>query len=279
MEKYIGVAASLTLAGWFVAGAAEAQVVPTESDIRLWEQEGSSVAPIERRLYTTYFDARRTRTIGVEVTLNHARATASAIFPVDCALQRPDDSSTHSTVRLEVRVVTGADVSNGVTLWNRGESASWAPGTYKVRCMGRGFLLGEISFEISMNPPDAADTDLRVAGLRLFAANGPLPPRAERAYATRFDARKTARIGVELEFVHSPPGRTLSIPVDCYYFSPSGKPMGPISFSYDAPPDSAGGDAALALGWERPGQWPQGHYTAVCNIRGRPVAVERFAVD
>jgi hypothetical protein len=57
MKKYIGVAATLTLAGWFVAGAAKAQVVPTESDIRLWEQEGSTVAPIERRLYSTHFDA------------------------------------------------------------------------------------------------------------------------------------------------------------------------------------------------------------------------------
>lgn len=266
------------LACTLAAGTAQAQIAPTRSDIRLWEQEGNVVIPPERRLYSTRFDAGRSRVIGMEIVMSHAPANASAIFPVDCEL-RASKGAQSGTQKLEIEVATGAAESRGVTLWNRAGDPAWAPANYVVHCSGRGSVLGEAPFEVAMNPPDAAEIDLHVTQIHLFPASGPLPARDQRDYMTRFPARKTSRIGVELEFTHAQPGGTMSIPIDCYYYPPSGQAMGPISFNYEPRADATSGNAGLAMGWDSTGRWSQGRYTAVCNIRGRPVAVERFTVD
>jgi hypothetical protein len=271
-------ALSCLLACTLAAGTAQAQIAPTRSEIRLWEQEGNVVIPLERRLYSTRFDAGRIRFIGMEIAISHPPANASAIFPVDCELRAPDGGRP-GLQKLEIEVATGADDSRGVTLWNRAGDPAWVPGNYVVHCSGRGSALAEVRFEVAVNPPDAAEFNLRVTRIHLFPASGPLPARDQRDYMTKFSARKTSRIGVELEFTHSPPGGTASIPVDCYYYPPSGQPMGPISFNYEPRADATSGNAGLAMGWDNPGRWSQGQYTAVCNIRGRPVAMERFAVD
>jgi hypothetical protein len=132
---------------------------------------------------------------------------------------------------------------------------------------------------MSINPPDASDIDLRVASIHLFPTSGALPARDQRQYATRFSGRKTSRIGVELEFTHAAADSAISIPVDCYYYPPNGRVMGPISFNYEPQAHATSGYAGLAMGWDKPGKWSDGYHTAVCYIRGRPVAVERFSID
>jgi hypothetical protein len=260
-------------------GVAQAQITPTRTEIRLWEQEGNAVAPPERRFYSTRYDAVRSRYIGFEITMNHLPAKATGVFPVTCDLLAAGEDKALKSLSLEVEVVTGAVSSNGIGLLGPNGDSGWLPGNYRVRCSGRGSLLGEAPFEIAVNPPDATEIDLHVAAIHLFPVSGALPARGQREYATHFNAHKTSRIGVELEFAHSAPGRALSIPIDCYYYPPSGRVMGPISFSYEPQADATSGYAGLAMGWDSPGQWSDGYHTAVCNIRGRPVAIERFLVD
>jgi hypothetical protein len=266
------------LACALAAGAAQAQIAPTRFEIRLWEQEGNVVIPLERRLYSTRFDAGRSRIIGMEIVMSHAPAKATAILPVDCELRAPEGDRPGSQ-NLEIKVATGAAESRGVAMWIRAGDPAWVPGDYRVHCNARGSVLGEVPFQMAMNPPDASEIDLHVKQMHLFPASGPLPARDQRDYMTRFPARKTSRIGVELEFTHAQPGGTMSIPIDCYYYPPSGQAMGPISFTYEPQADATSGNAGLAMGWDSPGRWSQGQYAAVCNIRGRPVAVERFTVD
>ena len=104
-------------------------------------------------------------------------------------------------------------------------------------------------------------------------------PVAERKYDDRFNRESTTRVGVELSFAHPSLGRALEIPVDCYYFTPNGQTIGPIPLSYQPSPQATSGNAARAIGYDQPGQWPGGIYTAVCLINGHPVAVERFVID
>ena len=258
--------------------AAQAQIVPTRTEIRLWEQDTNAVIPFERRLYSIRFDAARSRFIGAEIALGHAPATASFSFPLDCELKAPAGQRSYS-LKLDLQVVTGAEESRALTSWSRDGDAPWVPGKYLVRCSDRGTVLGEGAFEMAVNPPDATEIDLRVTRIHLFPSSGALPAKGKRDYMTHFIARKMSRIGVELEFAHSQAGSAIAIPVDCYYYPPRGQPMGPISFTYEPQADATSGSTALAMGWDSPGHWSQGEYTAVCNIRGRPVAVERFAID
>ena len=260
-------------------GVAQAQIAPTATEIRLWGQESNAVPPPEWRLYATRFDAARSRYIGLEIIMDHPPAKASGVYPVECDLLAPEDRKVLKVSRLDVDVFTGATASNSIALWSPEGNSGWLPGDYQVRCSGRCSPLGEVSFEMASNTADASELDLHVTAIHLFPVGGALPAFGQRAYATRFKARTASRIGVELEFTHSAPGRAMSIPVDCYYYPPSGRVMGPISFNYEPQAESTKGNAALAMGWDKPGKWFDGYHTAVCNIRGRPVAVERFLVD
>ena len=266
------------LACVLAGNAAQAQVVPTRAVIRLWEQATNGEIPPERRLYATRFDGSRTRFIGAEISLGFAPATALFSFPIDCELRAPEGQRSY-TLKLDIQVVTGSEESRTITSWSRDGDSAWVAGKYQIRCSDRGKELVETAFDVAANPPDASEIDLHVTGLLLFPTSGVLPAKGRRDYQARFAARKTTRIGVELHFTHAAANGGISIPVDCYYYTPRGQPMGPISFNYEPAANSTSGDAALALGWDSTGHWSQGAYTAVCNIRGRPVAVERFAID
>ena len=119
------------LACALATGKAQAQFVPTLTEIRLWEQETNAVIPLERRLYAIRFDAGRSRFVGTEITLGHAAATASFSFPLDCELKAPEGERSYS-VRLEVQVVTGAEESRALTSWSRDGDAPWVPGKYQI---------------------------------------------------------------------------------------------------------------------------------------------------
>jgi hypothetical protein len=47
---------------------------------------------------------------------------------------------------------------------------------------------------------------------------------------------------------------------------------------YQFEASATAGAVAMGLGWEQPGHWSKGEYLAICQIHGRPIAVERFMV-
>jgi hypothetical protein len=130
-----------------------------------------------------------------------------------------------------------------------------------------------------LNPSDVANAEIRVAALQIFPVETGLPSRAERKFTSRLAAATTRRIGIELEFTHEPLGRTLAVPVECYYFWPDGQTSPPLVLSYEPQPSWPGGYSAGALGWDEPGNWLAGVYTVSCSIYGRPVAVDRFLME
>jgi hypothetical protein len=228
--------------------------------IRLFEQAEGPILPVQRRLYSTRFDATRTRMLGVEV---------STTIPLTCTLTRPDGSRSAAETPLN-----GANLLSGAAAdWD------WKPGIYEIECLADGNSAGHASFEVAQNPPEVADGDIRVEALRVFPVEGQLPPRTERNYQTTLAAGSTSRIGIELEFTHAPLGRAVKVPVECYFFWPDGQTSPPVILSYEPEPTWAGGYSAGAMGWEQPGNWHKGVYTVSCVSFGQPVIVDRFDID
>lgn len=220
----------------------------------MFEQADGPILPVSKRLYSTHFDVARTRKLAVEVT---------STVPLACTLTRPD----------------GRTESQGANqLWGAVAGQAWLPGHYSVECLEDGKSMGNAVFEIAGNPPEVADGDIRVVGVRVFPVEAQLPARAARQYATTLPAGSTSRIGVELEFTHDPLGRTRKVPVECYFFWPDGQTSPPVILSYEPEPTWAGGYSAGAMGWEQPGNWGVGVYTIACSIYGQPVIVDRFDV-
>jgi hypothetical protein len=259
-------------------GEASAQLAPNEVALRFFEEGPGPVTPIARRMYATHFDATRTRYVGVEVQLDHAAPGVVVDYPVSCQYVNPDGSAMGS---IEIEFQIQPDWTSSINAHSYGwdDPGEWAPGTYRVVCSGGGRPLAEATFQMTSNPPDVAGIDVRVAGVRLFPSGAELTPIANRTYTTVFPAAQTARVGVELNFTHGPMGRAIEVPWECYYFMPDGQTMGPIAGTYAPEPDWNGGFSAESWGWDQPGQWSRGQYTAVCLIEGHPVAVERFEVN
>ena len=235
--------------------AAAGEPVFEQPTIRLFEQADGPVLPVTRRLYSTRFDATRTRKLAVEVTAAHADT---------CTLTRPDGTRESQDANL---------------LWSAVADQEWPPGNYSVECMAGGKSIGTAAFEIMRSPPEVADGDIRVEAVRVFPVEGQLAARAMRKYQAILAAGTTTRIGIELEFTHAPLGRAVKVPVECYFFWPDGQTSPPVILSYEPEPTWAGGYSAGAMGWEQPGNWIAGVYTIACSIYGQPVIVDRFDVN
>ena len=253
------------------------QPVLTEVRLRLFEQADTEIIPVGRRLYSTRFDATRTRVLGIEISVFHAAPASTAELPVDCAMHKPDGRVFPADRPLILEIVAGAIRSSSAGLpWRAPDPESWRPGDYDIQCRIDGQVVAESRIEIVQNPPDVAGTDIRVAAIRLFPVERTLPAKDDRRYASTLVAADTNHIGVELEFTHAPLGQALSIPVECYYFWPDGQTSPAVMLNYEPETTWSGGYSAGALGWDQPGHWLAGVYTVTCLIGGRPAIVDRF---
>jgi hypothetical protein len=245
--------------------------------IRLFEQADAEILPVARRIYSTRFDATRTRTLGVEIAASHAAQESVAEIPVDCTMQKPDGSAYPPDRQLILAIAAGATHSSSAGLpWRAPDPKGWQPGEYEIQCRIDGQLVAESHMEIVQNEPDVAGTDIRVAAIRLFPVERLLPAKDERRYTSTLVAADTNHIGVELEFTHAPLGQAMRIPVECYYFWPDGQTSPAVMLSYEPQATWSGGYSAGAIGWDQPGHWLPGVYTVTCVIGGRPVIVDRF---
>lgn len=278
----------LAALGAAVAVAAFAQgqemLLPTQVAIRLYEQGGGFVIGPEARSYTTWFDTVRTRRLGVEVSIVHVALPKPMQYSVACEMDRPDGKTVSGIFRIPVKVSAGEKQSSGAnTLFGMPEGQEWPAGTYTVRCSGDQLRLGETRIHFVRNPPDVADADIRVAGIRFFQIGKEIPAQDQRSYvamnqAGYFSSRTTSRIAVELEFRHPPLPKAVSVPVECFYFFPDGQFTPAIPLTYEAPAGQQNGQAARGIGWDEPGNWPLGVYSVMCQLAGHPVAFDRFRV-
>lgn len=259
-----------------VASVAD-QPVLAAATLRTFEQADTEILPVARRLYATGFDATRTRALGVEISATHLVPASTIEIQIDCTLQKPDGSIAPADGPMTLVLAAGAASSSSASLpWRAPDTSGWQPGDYAIHCRIDGQVIAESRIEIVQNPPDVTGTDIRVAALRLFPAEGNLPAKDERRYASTLVAAEAKHIGVELEFTHAPLGQSMKIPVECYYFWPDGQTSPAVMLSYEPQATWAGGYSAGAIGWDQPGHWLPGVYTVTCMMGGRPVIVDRF---
>lgn len=246
---------------------------------RLFEQTDGPVLPFGRRVYGNHFDATLTRMIGVEIGATYPVPDETTLLPVVCTLTKPDGGKVAAGREMSFQLFEGETLSSSANVqWGVPDEEDWDPGDYGVDCAVGDQPVWQTRFTVVLNPPDIEDTDIRVAGLRFFPVHDELPAKADRRYADSFESADTRRIGVELEFTHAPPGRTVTVPVACHYYWPDGQVMPPAEMRYEPGPTWPGGYSAANMGWDTAGKWPAGHYVVACLIAGKPAVVNRFEV-
>jgi len=264
-------------AAWPCVAVSAEQPALDQVTIRLYEQADGVLLPMARRIYSTHFDAMRTRALGLEISAMHPAQETPVQIPFVCTMQGPDDSGIESDRTILFELAAGHTQSTSTSLlFGAADEEDWQPGDYRVQCLVDGQVIAQMPFEVVLNPSDVASAEIRVAGLRLFPVERELPARAERRYTSAMVAAETRHIGIELEFTHAPLGQAMMIPVECHYFWPDGQTSPPVLLRYEPQATWSGGYSAGALGWDQAGKWLPGVYTVTCSIGGRPVIVDRF---
>ena len=268
----------LLLAGTLAPPVALAQsTTPTPATIRLYEQASASVLGAEKRVYTFYFNTLRTRFIAVEVTLEYPAAAEASRRAVGCQMTRPDGKVIEGIWKIPVNISAGSTRAVGANVMFGAGRDGWQAGIHKVACAGLG-PLGEVSFQMSPGPSLLTDLELRLKDVRFFPTGARITALGQRSYQDAFIGSETTRIGIELSFLH--PGLTKggAVPIDCYVLAGTGRILGVMNATYEFESSSTSGNVAVGLGWDQPDQWARGDYLAVCQMHGRPIAVERFSV-
>jgi hypothetical protein len=258
---------------------ATAEPILEQATLRFFEQPDAEILPVARRIYSTRFDATRTRRLGVEVAGTYAAPDAPATLALACSLKTPDGKLVAQERPMEFQFFAARTESRSAgLLWGVADDRDWAPGTYEVDCKSGENAVASASFEVLRNPPEVPDGDVRVKTLRVFPVVDDLPPLGARSYMTLLPADRVTRIGIEIEFAHAPIGHASRVPVDCHFFWPDGQTSPPLVISYEPQPTWAGGYSAGAMGFEQSGGWARGIYTVACAIYGQPAAIERFEI-
>jgi hypothetical protein len=266
------------LTGILAPVAVQAQsITPTRTAIRLYEQDGGFVLGAEKRVYTTYFNSLRTRYIAVEVSLDYPAAASGFQLTVGCQMTRPDGKIIDGIWKIGMPIRAGSTHSEDANIMFGAGKEGWQTGMSKVTCAASR-ALGEVSFQMSPGPSLLSDGEFRLKEVRFFPTSPKLISPADRKYQDRFSASEATHIGIELSFVHAGLAKGGAVPVDCYYLQGAGSVLGTMSAVYEFEASATGGAVAMGLGWDQPGHWPQGEYLAICQIHGRPIAVERFMV-
>lgn len=277
MRSLLAIAVLGLTAAWPGVAAAADPPPLDQVAIRLFEQAEGAPLPMARRIYSTHFDATRTRVLGVEISATHPAHEATRQIPVACAMQKPDGSEIAPDQAISFELAAGTTQSSGTgLLFGVADEEDWQPGDYGIRCLADDQVIAQTQFTVVLNPTVVPNAEIRVAGLRLFPVERGLPARADRSYANSFAAAETRHIGIELEFTHAPLGQAMAIPVECYFFWPDGQTSPPVLLSYEPHATWSGGYSAGALGWDQAGNWLAGIYTVTCMTGGRPVIVDRF---
>lgn len=258
---------------------AAAEPALEQATLRFFEQADAEILPVARRIYTTRFDATRTRRLGVEVSGTYAAPDAAATIALACSLKMPGGSIVAQERPMEFHFFAAQSESRSAgLLWGVADDSDWAPGKYEVDCKAGEKAAGSASFEVLRNPPEVADGEVRVKALRVFPVTGNLPPLGARSYMTTLPGERVTRIGIEIEFAHAPIGHAARVPVDCHFLWPDGQTSPPLVLSYEPQPTWVGGYSAGAMGFEQPGSWARGTYTVACAVFGQPAAIERFEI-
>lgn len=265
------------LLGTLATTAAQAQsVTQTKALIALYEQPPGTVLGMEKRIYTAFFNTLRTRSVAVEITLEYPAAPATSRLSVGCQMTRPDGRVVDGIWKIGLTINAGSTRAVGANVMFGPGREGWQTGIHKVTCAATS-PLGEASFQMSPGPSLLGDLEFRLADLRFFPTGAQLTPVAERKYENRFESAETTRIGIELTFVH-PGRRSGEVPITCSVLPSISRILGVMQAEYTVDSTAARGSVAVGLGWDQPGQWAKGDYLAICQIHGRPIAVERFSV-
>ena len=257
--------------------AAQAQPpTGTKALIALYEQPAGSVLAADKRIYTAHFNTLRTRAVAVEITLDYPAAAAATRLSVGCQMTRPDGRVVDGIWKIGLTINAGSTRAVGANVMFGPGRDGWQTGNHKVTCAA-GSPLAEGYFQMSPGPSLLGNVEFRLADFKFFPTNARVTPVTEREYESRFESAATTRIGIELTFLH-PGGRSGDVPITCYILPHIARVLGVMNTVYTMDSTATRGSAAVGLGWDTPGQWAKGDYLAVCQIHGRPIAVERFSV-
>jgi hypothetical protein len=103
-----------------------------------------------------------------------------------------------------------------------------------------------------------------------------MPPASDRLFAERFSAATARFVYFQLQLAHTPPGRELSVTIDCTYWAPDNTKFYESHPEITVRPEWRNSHYAHGSGWSERGRWKPGRYQVECEREGRLLASSSF---
>ncbi len=118
-----------------------------------------------------------------------------------------------------------------------------------------------------------------IQSVRFFEAVPPLPVRAERNYASRFNGNAARYIYTDVTVRHPQTGQDgVEFEILCTYHRPSGEAMGESVIRFQPQSDWESTVSSNGLGSDRTGVWQPGFHRVLCSHEGTPVVEAGFEI-
>jgi hypothetical protein len=209
---------------------------------------------------------------------------------------RPNGTHTHvRNAEGERMSTTGAYRVQGALLYLphvNMDNGRMAQDTFAARHIGDRLYLfaqhGEATLEYTLAPPGAPAEPEVVPGLissiggfmqsvLFFESDGGVMPRAQRRYATEFDADSARYINVQIDMSHPITLEDRSLPVSCPFLDENGDVAVTLEWTTEIKRGNASSGASTGIG-SLDGGWPRGTYTVRCTVDGVEAPVASFVV-
>lgn len=243
--------------------------------------EASRAAPpLDRRVYTDEFRSDRTRYIYAQLDLAHASPGEPGQLPIACSFVA-EDGTVEGAVSSALSVGAEDTLSHWAMGWGRMMPGRWTPGRYRTECRHGERVVGVRSFKVVAPPEEAVDIpalNATVTGMKFFEAGARMPPASDRLFAERFSVATTRFVYFQLELAHRPPGRELSVTIDCTYWAPDNTKFYESHPEITVQPEWRNSRYAHGSGWSEQGRWKSGRYRVECEREGRLLASSSFEI-
>ena len=267
--------------------------------MRFFEAGTPLTSPRDRQ-FAARFDSATARAIYVELALAYPPAPNATALKIECGFAAPGGAPAGTAV-IDVEVDAAWELSVHAGGAGGAAPGGWRAGAYQVACRFEGKVIATGGFEVARPaaapvvaarplrpppkpvaaPPPAPASfgglRARVVNVRLYeSGGGPVDP-TKRVITTRFDARTTRFINLELDLEYAKAARNTSFELQCRFDGPDSTARTPaIKGTVDA--GWTGSYHTARSGSLERGTWPAGSYKATCREGAVIVATTEFSV-
>lgn len=244
--------------------------------VLLFESEFDDVPEINERVYNTKFMQINTRCIYWEINLSHPKSRKNKPAILEYIVYDPYGGILGKD-QFEDVLAKKTTFSSFFMGWGFEGPGRWLCGIFRIEIFLNGILINETDFEIINNGVMVIPT-FTVESLNFFEMTNEPIPKEDRVYQTVFSKEDTRYINWELTLTFPMLSKKRRIKIEYVYLRPDRTVFYEKQTHFSLERCSGYFWYDTGCGFENPGKWETGTFTAIIRIDGKIICEGQFKI-